>query len=191
MILNDYSMHGFYGSPKQGQSLEEVKELLLSEIEKVKSGDFPDWLIPAIINDLKLERIKQYESNNGRAGDFVEAFITDVSWEWFTNGINSMSQITKQDIVDFANANYTNNYVLVNKRNGEDKSVMKVTKPKITPVDVNRTSQSDFLTSIMEEDVNEIEPVFLDFETDIQKSNIGDVSTASPSSTSLLPVLLP
>ena len=163
MILKDYSMHGFYGSPKQGQSLEEVKDLLLAEIEKVKLGDFPDWLIPAIINDLKLERIKQYESNNSRAGDFVDAFTMDVSWEWFTNGINSMSQITKQDIVDFAKANYNNNYVLVKKRNGEDKSVMKVTKPKISPVDVNRTSESDFLTAIMDEKVNEIEPVFFGF----------------------------
>ena len=175
MILKDYSVHGFYGSPKQGQSLEDVKDLLLAEIEKVKSGDFPDWLIPAIINDLKLERIKQYESNKGRAGDFVDAFILDVSWEWFVNGINSISQITKQDIIDFARTNYSNNYVLVNKRNGEDSSVMKVAKPKISPVDVNRKSESDFLTEIMDEKVNEIEPVFLDFETDIQKSNIGEV----------------
>ena len=37
-----------------------------------------------------------------------------------------LEKITKQDIVDFANARYTDNYVVVYKRNGEDKSVLKV-----------------------------------------------------------------
>ena len=128
-------MHGFYGSPKQGQSLEEVKDLLLAEIEKVKSGDFPDWLIPAIINDFKLEQIKKYESNNGSAGEFVESFILDLPWEDFANVINEMAKLTKQDIIDFANHYYSNNYVVVYKRQGIDESVMKVAKPKITPGD--------------------------------------------------------
>ena len=35
-ILTDYSVHGFYGSPKQSQTLEEVKELLLSQIDEIK-----------------------------------------------------------------------------------------------------------------------------------------------------------
>ena len=33
--MKDYSIHGFYGSPKPGQSLEEVKDLLFSQIEEV------------------------------------------------------------------------------------------------------------------------------------------------------------
>ena len=47
MVMKDYSIHGFYGSPKPGQSLEEVKDLLISQIEEVKLGNFPDWLVSA------------------------------------------------------------------------------------------------------------------------------------------------
>ena len=46
---------------KEGQSLDEVKDLLLTEVEKVKNGLFPDWLLPAIISDMKLEKIKKLE----------------------------------------------------------------------------------------------------------------------------------
>ena len=60
-ILSDYSTHILYGSPKQGQSLDELKDLLTAEVEKVKNGDFPDWLLPAIISDIKLSKIKVYE----------------------------------------------------------------------------------------------------------------------------------
>ena len=86
-----------------------------------------------------------------------------------------LEKVTKQDIIDFANAKYADNYVVVYKRAGEDKSVIKVTKPAITPVSVNREDQSEFLANLLAEEVKDIEPVFLDFENDIQKSNVGDV----------------
>ena len=174
-VLKDYSMHGFYGSPKQGQSLEEVKDLLLSQIEEVKKGNFEDWLVDAIISDLKLNQIKKLESNSGRANEFVEAFILDISWQDYQNEMTELEKITKQDIINFVNARYKDNYVVVYKRNGEDKSVMKVTKPTITPVSVNREDQSDFLVDLLAEETKDIEPVFIDFDKDIQRSNVGDV----------------
>ena len=176
MIMKDYSLHGFYGSPKPGQTLEEVKDLLLSQVEEVKKGNFPDWLVGAIISDLKLNQIKKLESNSGRANEFVDAFTLGISWEDHQNEMAELEKITKQDIIDFANENYSdNNYVVVYKRTGEDKSIPKVDKPAITPVSVNREDQSDFLVSITEEKVKDIEPVFLNFEEDVKKSTVGDL----------------
>ncbi len=175
-VLEDYSMHGFYGSPKQGQTLEEVKDLLLAQIEEVKAGNFPDWLVGAIISDLKLNQIKKLESNSGRANEFVDAFTLGITWDDHQNEMAELEKVTKQDIIDFAKTKYADNYVVVYKRAGEDKSLLKVTKPAITPVSVNREDQSEFLTNLLAEEVKDIEPVFLDFENDIQKSNIGDVA---------------
>jgi predicted Zn-dependent peptidase len=175
-VLEDYSMHGFYGSPKQGQTLEEVKDLLLAQIEEVKAGNFPDWLVGAIISDLKLNQIKKLESNSGRANEFVDAFTLGINWDDHQNEMSELEKVTKQDIIDFAKTKYADNYVVVYKRAGEDKSLLKVTKPAITPVSVNREDQSEFLANLLAEEVKDIEPVFLDFENDIQKSNIGDVA---------------
>jgi predicted Zn-dependent peptidase len=172
-ILTDYSTHIVYGSPKQGQSLDELKDLLLAEVEKVKSGDFPDWLIPAIISDMKLSKIKTYESNSSRADEFVKAFIQNIEWEDYINEMDVLESITKEEVVEVANKYYNDNYVLVRKNLGEDKSVIKVTKPAITPVEVNRDAQSDFLKAITEAEVNEIEPDFLNYEDDIQQTDIG------------------
>ena len=175
-VLEDYSMHGFYGSPKQGQTLEEVKDLLLAQIEEVKAGNFPDWLVGAIISDLKVNQIKKLESNTGRANEFIDAFILGISWEDHQNEMAELEKVTKQEIVAFVNANYSDNYVVVYKRNGEDESVLKVTKPAITPVSVNREDQSEFLVNLLDEEVADVEPVFLDFENDIEKTTVGDVA---------------
>jgi len=55
-FLNDYGMHTFSGIPREGQSLEELRNLMLAELEKVKKGEFEDWMIEAIINNYKLDR---------------------------------------------------------------------------------------------------------------------------------------
>ncbi|MFB1022078.1 MAG: pitrilysin family protein, partial [Vicingaceae bacterium] len=60
-ILTDYSAHMLTGSPKQGQTLEEVKDLLLAQIDSLQAGAFPDWLPEACINDLKLGKIRQFD----------------------------------------------------------------------------------------------------------------------------------
>lgn len=170
--LKDYTVHMLVGEPKAGQSLEQVKDLLLEQVEKIKKGDFPDWLLTAIINNLKLQLTKRYESNSARASAFVDAFITNTDWQTYIGQIDRLSKITKQQIIDFTKKNYTNNYAVVYKRIGEDKNVQKVTKPAITPVKVNRGDQSDFLKTILSKKVADIQPVFIDYNSDIKKFTI-------------------
>jgi predicted Zn-dependent peptidase len=175
MIMKDYSAEMLSGKPKEGQTLEEVRDLLLGQIELIKNGDFPDWLLTAIINDLKLQETKSYEDNNSRAMAFVNAFILGTPWEDEVTKFESLAKITKQDLIDFAKANFTDkNYVIVYKRTGVDKSIVKVQKPKITPIKINREESSAFLKQIENNKVADIEPVYLDYNKDIQKFNIKD-----------------
>jgi len=172
--LKDYSVNIFTGKAKEGQSLEEVKDLIMAQIEMVRKGEFPDWLIPAIISDLKLSEIKKFESNYGRTMEMVDEFVKELPHADIVHNIDRLSKITKKDIVDFANANYGNNYVIVYKRTGKSPEVAKVVKPQITPVTMNRDEESAFLKKIVAEPGKMIEPVFLDYAKDIKKFNIKD-----------------
>jgi len=172
LILKDYSAHLFSADPKEGQTLEELKTLLLSEIEKVKKGNFPDWLLPVIISNMKLQQVKTYESNSGRVNDFVGAFIDGAQWSEYVNYTDGLSKITKQEIIDFANKHYGENYVVVYKRTGDDTNAQKVDKPEIHPVETNRNEQSPFLTNIANTPADEVEPKFLDYTKDIQQFTV-------------------
>ena len=79
-FLNDYGFHMLNGSPKQGQSLEEVKDLMISQVELIKSGEFEDWMLDAVINDMKLTLTRQYENNTALADAYVDAFIYNQNW---------------------------------------------------------------------------------------------------------------
>ena len=171
-VLKDYSTLILGASPKEGQTLEQAKDLLLAQVEVLKKGNFPDWILPAITTDIKLQQTKNFESNRGRADMLLDAFTGDQDYQGRINLMERYSKITKQQIVDFANKNFGNNYVVVYKRTGEDKGVQKVEKPAITPVEVNRDAQSPFLKNIMDAKPAEIEPVFLDYAKDIQQFTI-------------------
>src|SRR5690606_2761843 len=84
--------------------------------------------------------------------------------------------ITKQDVVDFANK-YLNdrNYVVVYKRQGVDENVVKVEKPAITPITVNRNDQSDFLKTVNAMPEEAIQPVWVDYEREVQKGKLRDL----------------
>ena len=173
-VMKDHSIHFMYGIPKEGQTLEEVKDLLLAEIEKIKAGDFDDWLLEAIINDLKLSRIQGLESNRNRAFTMIDAFINDLEFADLVFELDSMAAITKEDIIDFANQYYTDNYVVSYKRMGESDR-HSVPKPQITAVEVDRESQSDFYAAFDTVRSARLTPKFVDYESSISVSSLNDI----------------
>lgn len=165
--LNDYSIHTFSGRPREGQSLDEVKKLLLEQIELVKKGEFEDWLLEATINDLKKSSIRSSENNYSRSNNLVMAFTNNIAWQKYTGEIDDLRKYTKEDIVKFANEHYKDNHVVIYKRNGKDTSSLKVTKPSITKVQLNKEDKSPFHEKITSNKVEKLKPVFLDYAKDV------------------------
>lgn len=144
--LTDYSAFTLYASPREGQTIEECEKLLTNEIARIKSGDFDEWLMKAVVSDNRLSQTKAYESNASRASYFVDAFIKGIDWKTYITENDRMEAFTKKDVMDFC-SKYLNYYAIVYKRQGTDTAVYKVEKPGITPVEANRDSSSAFLNA--------------------------------------------
>ena len=172
-IMNDYAALILGGNPRQGQTLDQVKNLVLGQVELVKQGKFEDWLIPAIVNNTKIAEMKGYESNEARADAFVTAFIARMDWPEYLAQRDNFARITRQEVMEVANKYLTGqNYVAVYKRTGKDPNARKVEKPAITPVPVNRDLQSEFYQTVMAGKTPELKPVFLDYKKDVGQTRI-------------------
>jgi len=171
-IMKDYSMHVFTGMPKQGQTLDQVKNLILAEIEKVKKGEFDEWMMEAIVNDLKKQQQMMLEDADNLATTMYDSFIQETPWQEVVAELDELSQITKQDIVKFANENYKDNYVIVYKRQGENKNIVRVENPGITPIELNRDHESQFYKDFQKLSETPVEPEFVDFDKAIQREKI-------------------
>ena len=162
--------HGFFllaGQPKEGQSLDEVKELLLGEINKLKCGDFDEDLLLSALNNKKLDDLRSLDHNSARVSKMLNAFVNGIEWQQLVGQKNRLEKITKQELVDFANRFFTEGYVAVYKRQGEDTTQKKIDKPAITPIPTNRDLVSQFVKDIQEAEVKPIEPQFLDYKKDL------------------------
>ncbi len=167
-IMADHGMMLMQGSPKQGQTLDEVKDLLLAEIKKLRNGEFDEKLLEGNINNQKLAFMQQLESNESRADLFVSSFVNGTKWADEVGMLDRLSQMTKEDIVALANKYLKDdNYAVIYKRQGQDPNEKKIDKPKITPIVMNRDTASAFLTEIQNSQVKPVEPVFLDYKKDL------------------------
>ena len=171
--MTDYSMLMLLGYPNEGQTLEEVRELLLGELANLRAGNFDDDLLVSVVNNNKLQYLKGLDSNRARTSQLVNAFINHVDWAQEVGKLDRMAGMTKQQIIDFANRHLNNNFVCVYKRMGEDTTAKKIDKPAITPIPTNRDMQSNFVRNILSEIVEPIQPQFVDYSKEMTVGKTG------------------
>lgn len=178
-LLVDYGLLYISAAPSQGQSLDEVRKLIVNEIDNLKKGNFDDDLLPSIVNNFKKETIQETETYGGRAELLMRAFTGKIDWRDQVSYVNDIQKITKADIMAFANKYLGDNYVAVYKKKGERTNVEKIEKPAITPVETNADKQSAFVKMINDMPSTPVAPLFLDYNKDIQKSKLGKAEVLS------------
>ena len=172
--FTDYTALMLYGYPKDNQTLEELRAIILEELGKLKNGEFDEELLKSIINNKKRAHYESLIDNDSRASMFVNAFINGQEWADVVGRMARMEKITKQQLVDFANKHLNDNFVCVYKRQGEDTSIKKIDKPTITPIPANRDTTSVFLNEIQASETTPIQPRFVDFEKDMTKTELAN-----------------
>ncbi|MDR1113240.1 MAG: insulinase family protein, partial [Bacteroidales bacterium] len=181
--LCDNSAYVLYGKPKTGQTLEEVKELLLKQVDLLKAGDFDNTLLESAINNMRLTEMRQLESNSARAMMMARAFQNNIPWSEAAVALTAYDKITKEDIINFAKKHFNQNYVVIYKRQGTPTDNPKVTKPAITPIVINREAQSEFFMALKTRKTTALSPVFVDFKKDINFLKINNINLLYKSNT--------
>ncbi|MCU7548823.1 insulinase family protein [Chitinophagaceae bacterium LB-8] len=172
----DYGLFQLAASPKQGQTLEDVKDLLLQQVDILRKGQFDESLIKAIVANYKFSQLEALEDNSYRTSDLVEGFIQSRGQDWnkVVAVLDEMGKVSKKEIVDFANGFFKDdNYVVIYKRKGEDKNKVKVEKPAITPVETNAGKTSAYVSNVLKATLPATKPVWIDFAKDLQKGKAG------------------
>ncbi len=172
LLMKDYSIFLMGGSPKNGQTLEDVKTLLLEQINNLKSGNFADWLPEAVVNDFKLQTMRGFKSNKNRVDMIASALTKGVSWNQAVAKNDRLSKITKQQIVDFAKKNLNSNYAVIYKRQGKVEKFDALPKPEISKIEINEQNQSDYLKEITSRKASKVEPKFVDFDKAMTNENV-------------------
>ena len=55
--------------------------MILNQIELLKKGEFPDWMLTAVVNDLKKRELIENRSNRQRVSKISDNFSKNIPWE--------------------------------------------------------------------------------------------------------------
>ena len=133
----DYSLLVFKGTPRKGQSLEQMRDMVFAELEKLSTGDFPDWLPRAVADNIRLSLVTISENRGTAANVFVDSFIRGYPFDEALNSLDLMEGITKQQIMEFARRHLKKDVcTVVLKRTGPATGLVHAEKPPITPVPI-------------------------------------------------------
>lgn len=172
-VQADYSTLVLQGKPRAGQSIEEVRKLLIGCMEKLVRGDYDDWLAKAVVNDLKLRQTRRLDEQNwARAAEMVDAFILRKEWKDAVGHLGLMATLGKADISAFLGNAHAQPHATVYKRTGEATGRHKVAKPPITPITIKREGKSAWRQEWERMKPGAMEPVFLDFNRAIAQEPI-------------------
>ena len=173
--MKDYGMFVLSASPKEGQTLEELRPLLLTQLNKIKSGDFDFSLVKSIVANFKLGELRATDNNDARMDALMNSYIHSkgTNWKGEVSALDDMSKVSKDRIVQVAKKYFGENYVVVNKRKGVDPDNVKVEKPAITPVETNAGKASPFVQKVSAMKVSNIQPQWLDYNKEISRGKAG------------------
>ena len=171
----DHGGFGFGFVPKDDtQSFEDGENLILKEIDKVKSGKFNEDLLQSIKLNMSMDHETRMESVDGRTWLIMSTILDNVPWEEIKNYPNKVNSVTKQKVVEVANKYFTDNYLIVRSDKGDNKKV-KLEKPPFKPVEPqNSESSSEYADMLNDIEPKKIDPRFVDFKKDVKVEDIGD-----------------
>ena len=165
---SDWGIFLAQASPKEGQSLKEVEEIVREEVYRISRGDFSEELLEAAIANYRLSQSSMLESNELRTRLMMDSFVDGLTWEQQVGKIRKTETLSKEQLVAWAQEHLVpGNYAVVYKHTGPDPSVKRIDAPRITPIVTNRDKQSAFLQEIAKAPVTPIEPVFVDYGRDM------------------------
>lgn len=167
--MNEAGILGVLVVPKLVfQSYTAAEELVWKEINRIKDGDFSDEMFQS----LKLEQRRKYESDleniSSRAQMMMRVFSQGKNWNDYIEDIGRIEALTKKDIIEVARNYFTENYLLATKKSGKYPKD-DLPKPDFDPIQPhNMDSQSEYAIGLESIPIKQVEPLFLDFEKDVE-----------------------
>lgn len=165
-ILDDYGAQFLWGIPKKGQSLKEVENLLLGQLEEIKKGNFDEKNMQGIVLSYEIDLKGKLENNSSRGGIFRDAFLQQESVRDVVNFPRKLKRLSKADVVRVANKYFGKNYV-AGYRHDKQQKIPKISKPKMEKMKLNPNQRSPFAKSVEATPTQPIQPRWVNYEKDL------------------------
>lgn len=179
MTLKDGSILGISFAPvfdvnqRRQMSFKSVETLIDVELNKLKTGDYEDWLLSQVKNDmLKSYKLLQ-ERPASRAFAFSDIFIKGKDPKEFFDYEKELAKIDKNKIGEIAKKYLTKDYLAFYSSKGEGKKE-KIEKPKLDPIKPIEHQPSVYADYFLTIPTTKVDRKFVDINNDVNSDVFQD-----------------
>ena len=149
-----------------------AENLCLAQIDKLKNGEFSDDCLAMVKQQMVRDNETNLETVAKRSQEMVAAMAAGLSWTEYLQLQSAVANVSRDDVIAVARKYFTDNYMLLHKKNGKCK-VDKVTKPEYTPaVPRHVNEKSSFAQRLEQIPVKNVEPRMVDFGKDVTRATL-------------------
>ncbi|MDR3134017.1 MAG: insulinase family protein [Prevotellaceae bacterium] len=145
------------------------ENMVLDELEALKKGDFGDWQLESAKQALITSFEVQQEAVRTRALILNEYFANGIDLSYYTNYVENVKKITKEDVLRVANKYFGKDYLAMHVKPGSIKK-NNIDKPEYKPLTFPQAdAQSAFARQFAAIPAPEQPYHFIDFATGLEK----------------------
>jgi predicted Zn-dependent peptidase len=150
------------------QSLKSGEKLILAQLDSLKTGNFDNSLLQAVLVNKRKDMLMRLENSDYRSRLIIDAFMTNQSVNDILSKVEKMNQLDKQKIVELANKYYGNDYLAFMSKMGSKKSP-KLEKPNFKALNPkNKDASSAMALKIENMESPIVEPNYIHFNQDVK-----------------------
>lgn len=157
------------------ESNKNAEKKALKAIQQIANGEFEDWAIEAIKNNMCRDYDLQMEFNENRANELMDAFIYNKDLGEVLNYKDEIMAITNEDIKRVAKQYLSDDYLALYIDEGDSKEKEKIKKPGYKPIEPPVGKQSLYATQFKTMPIGHVDEKFIDF-SDVQTKKLNDRS---------------
>ena len=147
-----------------------TEKLVMAEINKLKRGQIPTWLMQSV-KESYLQSLKTISENpETKIGFATESYLYGIPMSEYFNMEEKVKAITVEDIKAIANKYFSGNYMTISFSEGDPK-IQLFDKAQIDPLQMPDEEYSQYYKDFVKRPVQAPTPKFTDF-SDIQRKDL-------------------
>ena len=172
-LNNDYGAQYLWAIPKDGQTHEDLEQLLIEQVRQIQEGNFDEWILPAITTDFTLNYKQGLENNATRVAMMRKAFVAHKEWENQVGHLSRLEMVSKEDVMRVAKKYFKNAYVAGYRRDGKANHAQ-IQKPPIDDIEIDPSRESEFAQQILKMPFEQPEPHYISSGNDFSQTALRD-----------------
>ena len=138
-----------------------TSRIVMAEINKLKNGDIPDWLIQTAKAEFAQNYKLAFESSEVKMNALVQSFIYDSPIDDIFTENEKIQALNKEDIQRIAKKYFDANYMTLSFNEGDPKK-NKLAKPAIKPLELINSQETEYAQYFKSLPDGEVKQTFMD-----------------------------